>query len=29
LVPQGRVAATGIKDLILGHIFDEAGRLAA
>jgi predicted AlkP superfamily pyrophosphatase or phosphodiesterase len=29
LVPQGRVAATGIKDLILGHIFDKASRLAA
>lgn len=29
LVPQGRVAATGIKDLILEHVFDKAGRLAA
>jgi predicted AlkP superfamily pyrophosphatase or phosphodiesterase len=29
LVPQGRVVATEIKDLILGHVFDKAGRLAA
>jgi predicted AlkP superfamily pyrophosphatase or phosphodiesterase len=29
LVPQGRVAATEIKDLILKHVFDKAGRLAA
>lgn len=29
LVPQGHVAATGIKDLILEHVFDKAGRLAA
>jgi predicted AlkP superfamily pyrophosphatase or phosphodiesterase len=29
LLPQGTVAATGIKDVILGHVFDKAGRLAA
>ena len=29
LLPQGSVAATGIKDVILGHVFDKAGRLAA
>jgi predicted AlkP superfamily pyrophosphatase or phosphodiesterase len=29
LLPQGRVAATEIKDLILAHLFDNAGRLAA
>ena len=29
LLPQGSVAATKIKDVILGHVFDKAGRLAA
>jgi predicted AlkP superfamily pyrophosphatase or phosphodiesterase len=29
LLPQGRVAATAIKDVILAHVFDQAGRLAA
>jgi predicted AlkP superfamily pyrophosphatase or phosphodiesterase len=29
LVPEGRVSATEIKSLILGHLFDKEGRLAA
>ena len=29
LLPQGRVIPTDIKDLIIAHVFDKAGRLAA